>query len=966
MAAIFQLRRGSGSVSLIDGELYVNKGPDSLQYSVNDREITLAKLDELNTGSLNLSGDITASNAYFTNDVKIDGKITVGNETGDTLNIVASLSSSLIPSGSTLFDLGSTTNYYKNLYVQTISSSFISGSIAGIGNIETFSASVDNRLDIVEATASLYIPFSTSVDSRLDLVEATASYLNTTFSTSVNSRFVELETKSASVESRLDQIGVITGSLINSASSFESRNATLLNYTSSVDTRLTEIGIVTGSLITSASANRVSITNINVATASLQTKSASVDISISNLHSYTASLNGAIQLTGSTVSFLGDIVVYGTQSIINSENLAVADNLIYLNNDSFVTNPDLGIVGNYNDGTYAHTGIYRDALDGVWRVFKSYTPEPSGNIDLSHASFRYADFYANALSASTLSGIGNVTSYSTSVNSRLVELETKSASVDVSVTNLNLFTSSQLTQNSTLATYTASVSTRLTEIGVVTGSLIISASADRVSITNINVATASLQTTSASVNTSISNLNTYTSSVNTILAEIGNVTSSLINSASAVSNSVWNVHQFTSSQLTQNLDLATYTGSVSSRLTEIGIVTGSLILSASAVSSSVWSLNRFSASATNSIVELYSTASDHETRIDYLEGVAFGGIDLEAQFAALAIVTSSLQSFTASANVRLNNLESTSASLLVQTSNLETFSASALVSITNLNASSASQQVSINALNQFTASQSTASLVTSISNLNSFTASQLTQNVNLATVTGSLINSASNASTRLDALETETFNLEVHTASVNSRFTTLASYTASVNTTTASLNSYTQSTDVRLTNIESFTSSINTTIKNKLNADGVISGSSQILGNSTIHSGSIGNYQFNSIGIGTAPSNVEGELRATGDIVAFYSSDVRLKENINPIVDALSKVESISGKTYDWKEGFETIHSHKGHDLGVIAQEVQSVLPEIVTERETGYLAVDYIKLVPVLIEAIKELSSKIKELEKN
>jgi len=48
----------------------------------------------------------------------------------------------------------------------------------------------------------------------------------------------------------------------------------------------------------------------------------------------------------------------------------------------------------------------------------------------------------------------------------------------------------------------------------------------------------------------------------------------------------------------------------------------------------------------------------------------------------------------------------------------------------------------------------------------------------------------------------------------------------------------------------------------------------------------------------------------------------------------------------------------------VIAQEVQSVLPEVVTERETGYLAVDYVKLVPVLIEAIKELSAKIDRLE--
>ena len=124
------------------------------------------------------------------------------------------------------------------------------------------------------------------------------------------------------------------------------------------------------------------------------------------------------------------------------------------------------------------------------------------------------------------------------------------------------------------------------------------------------------------------------------------------------------------------------------------------------------------------------------------------------------------------------------------------------------------------------------------------------------------------------------------------------------------------------------------------------------------------NVRFGSIGIGTTASGVAGELRATGDITAFYSSDVRLKENIQPIENALSKVESISGNTYDWKEGFESIHSHTGHDIGVIAQEIEKVLPEVVTNRETGYKAVQYEKIVPLLIEAIKELSAKVRELE--
>ena len=106
--------------------------------------------------------------------------------------------------------------------------------------------------------------------------------------------------------------------------------------------------------------------------------------------------------------------------------------------------------------------------------------------------------------------------------------------------------------------------------------------------------------------------------------------------------------------------------------------------------------------------------------------------------------------------------------------------------------------------------------------------------------------------------------------------------------------------------------------------------------------------------------SVTGELIVTGDITAFYTSDQRLKENIFPIPNALEKVISISGNTFDWVQG----SGKEGSDVGVIAQEILEVLPEAVTTRETGYLAVRYEKLVPLLIEAIKDLSTKIKDLQ--
>ncbi len=106
---------------------------------------------------------------------------------------------------------------------------------------------------------------------------------------------------------------------------------------------------------------------------------------------------------------------------------------------------------------------------------------------------------------------------------------------------------------------------------------------------------------------------------------------------------------------------------------------------------------------------------------------------------------------------------------------------------------------------------------------------------------------------------------------------------------------------------------------------------------------------------------VVGELKVDADIVAFTGSDKRLKDNINPIADAINKVKSISGNTFEWNEK----SNHQGQDTGVIAQEIEALgLPGTVETRSNGYKAVKYERLVPLLIEAIKELSDKVDVLE--
>ena len=107
---------------------------------------------------------------------------------------------------------------------------------------------------------------------------------------------------------------------------------------------------------------------------------------------------------------------------------------------------------------------------------------------------------------------------------------------------------------------------------------------------------------------------------------------------------------------------------------------------------------------------------------------------------------------------------------------------------------------------------------------------------------------------------------------------------------------------------------------------------------------------------------VTGIMSATSDIVAYSTSDERLKDNVTPIDDPLAKVISISGNTFNWNSASQ----YEGKDdTGVIAQEVEKLdLPGVTTIRDDGTHAVRYEKLVPLLIEAIKELSVKVDNLE--
>ena len=164
-----------------------------------------------------------------------------------------------------------------------------------------------------------------------------------------------------------------------------------------------------------------------------------------------------------------------------------------------------------------------------------------------------------------------------------------------------------------------------------------------------------------------------------------------------------------------------------------------------------------------------------------------------------------------------------------------------------------------------------------------------------------------------------------------------------------------------------------------VNFSGDITAASGVFGNVRIAFGSDNNEIDTTTGnlildsaSGTVQVNdnltVNGTGTFTGDVIAFSSSDITLKENLVAIPNALDKVGLITGYTYDWKsDSYDTDNfvTAGQSETGVIAQEIEALgLPGITTTRDSGTKAVRYERLVPILIEAIKELEARVKTLE--
>jgi hypothetical protein len=969
MAAIFQIRRGTSDITseIRDGELYLHKGKNSLQVAIGDgNPITLLALNTSSVGNINLTGDVSASNMFISGNLHISGNLILGNSGSDTITATGEFTSDLIPNPTNTYSIGSTSKIWKQIHATSFSGSF-SGSINGI----------DEGISV----------FSASVDSRLDRLQDSTASLNS-FSSSEETKNSTLAIYTGSVDSRLDQLQLAS--------------ASLQLFTSSQETKNIVIGAYTASMNSFTSSQEGKDISIGAYTSSMNLYTSSVNEHISDINTYTASLRTAIDVTGGNTRIIGNLIVDGTQTLLNTTETFIEDKSITLASGSTTS-----AIADGAGLNIAGANVSMSWEDSNQRLYFNTSIAALGSI-----------------SSSTVVGLNgdSVTVYSTSVDSRLSNLQSKSASVDNSISLLGQFTQSQDNKNTTLSTYTSSVDSDLASIHQTTSSL----NAFSASIFGTNEFTAStkirldnLENTSASVSSSIGQLNSVSASL-------------LLYTSSA---NAWS-------------------GGIDNKLIALEAISASHSASINQINSVTASLNSWTGSG---FFNGYSTSVDSRVltlsaSVAYINSIAFGGLDLNSKF-------TNIELFTASANSRLNSIEAATSSyetngrgIVSGSSQITPLLPSGVISASSQIALilppgvvSGSSQVDITATTNYSTFSS--SIANDITSLNLYTSSlkgaitisgtdvsiaggltvlgtttiidSTTLNIKdniiqlngggLAnaglvvkdatggtTTSGSLLWDTTNdrwiagplgseakiltdgmgvisGSGQLGNYETTGRGIVSGSSQITfsgiSSLPTLVSGSSQI--TYASISSIpanivSGSSQITYASISSIPGGIvsGSSQITPLLPTGTVSGSSQVLGGTGIHSGSTGDYQFNSIGVGTAASTTAGEIRATGDITAFYSSDIRLKENIQPIQNALEKVESISGNTYDWKEGYDEIHSHKGNDVGVIAQEIEEILPQIVTNRDNGYKAVQYEKIVPLLIEAIKELSAKIKRLE--
>tara|TARA_B110000459_G_scaffold177696_1_gene202438 strand:- start:1555 stop:5217 length:3663 start_codon:yes stop_codon:yes gene_type:complete len=371
MAAILQFRQGSKTSFISSGpyisEPFYDTDTNIIHIGKSGSDtITLVKLDEVNSGSLSLSGDLTASNATLSGDITIGGNIILGDDVTDDITISGQLDSNLIPKTDATYDLGSTTKKWNNLHVVSASIDSVdltlslpSGVISGSTQISNFGfdgygnwTAYDNNGE------SAYVYSNSGAKFKQDPLrgDAIAVHLTTAYDSGTGTTIpvlnFSLDTGSVHFTDGIAAAGVPLGTISGSeqlpagiVSGSEQLPSGLISgseqlpsglisgssqVTESLDLRYLEI---VGDGVISGSSQVIDILDeLNTFSASQETKNttlatytSSVDTSVTSLNTFTSSYNTAISLNGDDVTIIGDLTVQGTQTQLNTQTLNIQD-----------------------------------------------------------------------------------------------------------------------------------------------------------------------------------------------------------------------------------------------------------------------------------------------------------------------------------------------------------------------------------------------------------------------------------------------------------------------------------------------------------------------------------------------------------------------------------------------------------------------------------------------------------------
>jgi hypothetical protein len=580
-----------------------------------------------------------------------------------------------------------------------------------------FSASAASVSQLSASVASVTGDFSSSVATSFSASAASQTQLSASVATSF----------SASAASQTQ----LSSSIATSQQTQDGRLNSIESFSGSVKTQLTQIGVVSGSLIASASDAAIAIADLEAIGLTYATTG-------SNIFKGNQVITGSMYITN-------DLVVYGSSSLFNvtASALDIGQNTVVLNTATPAVRFGGISVADSGSNQGASGSLFWDSLNNAWiyqhpsasgegynsaRLISG--PQNSGSLgdeagltvgkialavgddhigdsiieqstdnttisiagDLIVTGSVTADTFVGSIEATngvvsgssqiTLSDTTGYDTFSGSVSASFAAVIANVGSgVGVSITNLNAFSASTLTR---LGNLEATGSDHENRINTAEGD-----------ISTINDTLSDIDTAQNEQDARLSSLESFSGSIKTQNTALATVTGSLISSASAAKS--------TNDSQDGRLDsLETFSGSVKTQLTQIGVVSGSLIASASAAKStndsqdvSITNLNSFSSSVLTQLTQI---------------GVVSGSLISSA---------SAAKSTNDTQDGRLDNLESKSASV----------------------------DIAIAALNSYTSSN------TSTNALNAFTASAATKFTEIGVVSGSLIASASNADSRLTTLE---------------------------------------------------------------------------------------------------------------------------------------------------------------------------------------------------------------------